>query len=200
MRLIGSHLYFSWSCHGTFSTSPRFSNAKPSARKLLGHLLVNQGTRANSKWPSRSITLTFSFPFVISGKENNCMYNIFHSRAVRGPVHTVLTSQPVKQNLKKCSQQQPYCHNSANRAKVDYNSSQVDEEQCDKKNGENQSKTGSSQGFFLLWKGCLFPYLFFNHLLNYCLFYTFVHFFSCSFPKGRIFGNCLSCPKHILAP
>ena len=48
MRLIGSHLYFSWSCHGTFSTSPRFSNAKPSARKLLGHLLVNQGTRANS--------------------------------------------------------------------------------------------------------------------------------------------------------
>ena len=58
----------------------------------------------------------------------------------------------------------------------------------------------SSQGFFLLWKGCLFPYLFFNHLLHYCLFYTFVHFFSCSFPKGRIFGNCLSCPKHILAP
>ena len=191
MQLIGSHLYFSWSCHGTFSTSPRFSNAKPSARKLLRHLLVNQGTRANSKWPSRSITLTFSFPFVISGKENNCMYNIFHSRAVRGPVHTVLTSQPVKENLKNVLSSSHTVTTLLIGPRQITIAVRRTSNNVIKKMERFKVKQEAPRVFFLLWKGCQFPYLFFNHLLN-CLLFIFS---PAVFPKGVFLVTACLAPN-----
>ena len=61
-------------------------------------------------------------------------------------------------------------------------------------------KQEASRVFFYYGRYACFP-ICFSTIFSIIVFSTLSFiFFSCSFLKGSIFGNCLSCPKHILAP